>query len=218
MTLSRRFFVSSVAAAAPVVALASIGATMRPARAEQIATTAPSLNDEGLYEHGWFSERASDLGAALDRAAAEGKHLAIYLEQRGCGACRQMHQVNLARHDIGAYVDENFVNVQVDVNGRREIVDFDGDVLSENALANRWRVVGTPTVVFIDPETAGGEPGHLAQVSRIQGYLPPFVFHTYYEWVRDGHHKTTGFRTYARAKFDELTARGIDMDAWTVGS
>ncbi|MFX5777033.1 thioredoxin fold domain-containing protein, partial [Acinetobacter baumannii] len=78
-------------------------------------------------------------------AAHEGKRLAVIFEQLGCPYCKRLHTEVLAERYINDYVRENFRIVQLDLWGQREVTDFDGKVLSERALAERWGILFTPT-------------------------------------------------------------------------
>ena len=61
----------------------------------------------------------------------------------------------LAQRYINDYVRQNFRIVQLDMFGSREVTDFDGTKLSEKALAERWGVIFTPTIVFYKDDLAG---------------------------------------------------------------
>jgi intracellular sulfur oxidation DsrE/DsrF family protein/thioredoxin-related protein len=89
----------------------------------------------GLYVQDWFHESFLDMSEDLAEAAEQGKHLAILWEQRGCPYCREMHAVNLADDEIRGYIQENFVVLQLDMWGSREVTDFDGEALEERAMA-----------------------------------------------------------------------------------
>jgi hypothetical protein len=54
------------------------------------------LGDDGLYRQDWFLQSFLELGPDLEDAAAEGKRLAVMIEQRGCPYCRDTHLINLA--------------------------------------------------------------------------------------------------------------------------
>jgi hypothetical protein len=68
-----------------------------------------------------------------------------------------LHNDVLAVRYINDYVRENFAVVQLDLWGAREVTDFDGTVLSERALAERWGVIFTPTIVFLKDDLTGLE-------------------------------------------------------------
>ena len=102
----------------------------------------------------------------LGEAAEPGKHLAILWAQRGCPYCREMHRVNFADPEIRSFIQKNYVVFQMDLWGSREVTDFDGEVLEERAMARKWGVHFTPTIMFFaaDPAAvAARRPSHLSE-------------------------------------------------------
>ena len=136
----------------------------------------PDIGEDGMHEQSWFHESFLDLGGDLGEAKANGKRLVIIWEQRGCPYCKRMHEVNLRIPRIVNSIKDNFVVIQLNLWGDREVTDFDGEVLKEKDLANKWGVLFTPTSIFY-PETVekiGGKTGRDAEVLRIPGYFKPF--------------------------------------------
>jgi len=161
--LSRRLFLTGSASAA---AFAS------PARAQA------TLTDDGLYHEPWFLQSLLELADDLDGATAQGKRFAIMWELRGCPYCRDIHLINFARPDIAEFIKARFDILQLNIIGAREVVDFDGEKLSEKQLARKYCVRFTPTFQFF-PDVAAGlaarNPGERT-VARSQGYLVPENF------------------------------------------
>ena len=113
------------------------------ARAEQ-----PILTDDGLYKQPWFLESFLDLADDLEGARKEGKRLAIMWELRGCPYCKETHLVNFAQQRITDYVKANFEVLQLNIIGSRKVTDFDGEEMSEKAIAAKYGVRFTPTFQF----------------------------------------------------------------------
>jgi thioredoxin-related protein len=103
-----------------------------PTRAQ---TADPRLNDDGLHVQPWFSQTFLDLKEDLAEAAASGRRLVIFWEQRGCPYCRELHRVNLADPEIVSYIKDNFLALQLNLYGSREMTDFDGTKMEERQLA-----------------------------------------------------------------------------------
>ncbi len=91
------------------------------------------LGDDGLHKQDWFLDSFLDMPEDLADAAAEGKHLMVLIEQAGCPYCRELHDVNFAKAEIVDYLTAHFVVIQLDLWGSREVVDFDGEALPEEA-------------------------------------------------------------------------------------
>lgn len=185
---------------------------LRPLTAEE----EPQVADNGLYTQPWFLESFLDLKEDLTEAAAQGKHFVVLIEQRGCPYCREMHRVNFADPEIRKYITDNFVMLQLDMWGSRSVTDFDGKEMEERELARRWRVSGTPTLIFFpkDPEALAGKTGREAEVWRLLGYWKPFHFLSTFHYVREGRYKDTQFQRFLQERADKLRKQGKDVKIW----
>ncbi|NNG05638.1 MAG: thioredoxin fold domain-containing protein [Inquilinus sp.] len=172
--------------------------------------------DDGLYSQEWFIQSFLDLAEDLDDAAAEGKRFAIMWELRGCPYCRQTHLVNFARPEINDYVRERFNVLQLNFLGSREVTDFDGEVLPEKELARKYNIRFTPTFQFFPGSAAeiGGGTGPDVEVERMAGYFRPFHFYAMFQYVAERAYEGGSFRPFLQARFDAMTASGIDVEGW----
>jgi thioredoxin-related protein len=148
---------------------------------------APMQGDDGLYHQSWFHLSFLDLRQDFAEGRTAGKRFAVLFEQRGCVYCASMHNEVLSQRYINDYVRENFTVVQLDLWGAREVTDFDGTVLPERALAERWGVIFTPTVVFFKDDLAGlnGKWGRdLEAIERLPLSFGRDTFYDLFVWVR----------------------------------
>lgn len=148
---------------------------------------APLKEDNGLYYQQWFALSFLDLREDFAEATADGKRFAVIFEQRGCPYCIKLHTEVLAQKYINDYVRENFRIVQLDLWGSREVIDFDGKSFTEKALAERWGVIFTPTIVFFKDDLTGlegkwGRP--LEAIERLPLSFGPLTFYDLFVWVR----------------------------------
>lgn len=176
------------------------------------SSMAATINEDGLHVQPWFSESFLILKEDIADAAAEGKRVAVIFEQRGCPYCKEMHNVNLAEPEISDFIKENFTVVQMNLWGAREVEDLDGKALEERALARRWRVNFTPTIVFLPTpeEAAKGE----IEVARMPGYFKPFHFLSMFEFVNDGAYTDQNFQRYLQNKFKAMEEKGEKPKVW----
>ena len=148
---------------------------------------APLHEERGLYSQSWFQLSFLDLREDFNQAMAEGKRFAVVFEQRGCPYCAKLHNEILALKYINDYVRENFRIVQLDLWGAREVTDFDGARMSEKALAERWGVIFTPTVVFYKDDLTGVDGKWGRPLEAIERLPLSYGQHTFYDlfvWVR----------------------------------
>lgn len=190
------------------------------------ATIAPSVlkaaggeakvGDNGLFTQDWLLETFFELAEDHAELAANNKNLAILFEQRGCPYCRELHRVNFARKEIISYLKKHFGVLQLDLWGSRSVTDFDGQKLEERALAQKSRVVFTPTMIFFpkDANSVKGKSIADAEIFRMPGYFKPFHFISMLEFVNDGHYHTENFQRFLQARFAKLKEQGIDPDVW----
>jgi thioredoxin-related protein len=171
-------------------ALASAGA-----RAQAV------LGDDGLYHQPWFLQSLLELGDDLQVAAAGGKRFAVIWELRGCPYCRETHLVNFARPEIENYIKTNFEILQLNVVGAREVTDFDGQRISEKALAEKYGIRFTPTVQFF-PERIDGldrKKPREREIIRAQGYLAPPQFLAMFRFVAERAYERGSLRDFLKA-------------------
>lgn len=208
MSVSRRDIlgllgVSGAAAAMPKIAEAADNGDVETA-------------DNGLYAQDWFLETFFELQDDHAELAGADKNLAILFEQRGCPYCRELHRVNFAREEIRDYLLKHFGVIQFDLWGSREVTDFDGEKLEERALAQKWRVIFTPTMVFFPRDTSKvkGKSGRDVEAFRMPGYFKPFHFISTLEYINDGHYETENFQRFIQGRFTKLKEQGINPDIW----
>lgn len=168
-------------------------------RAEELSLPPHTLYENGNFTETWFLESFLDLREDAEEARAAGKGLVIIWEQRGCPGCRKMHLVNFADDEIRSYIQENFVVLQLDLFGAREVTDFDGAVVEERALARKFAIRGTPAFQFYPPSGELGEGnGRDLEIHRFIGYLEPKPFLAFFKYVKTGAYKTMGFPDYLK--------------------
>ncbi len=142
------------------------------------AAQAAPLRTESGWTQDWFGESFLDLREDLVEAGAAGQRLCVMFDQRGCPYCEQMHKDHLADAAVEGFIRPRFRFVQLDLHGARPVTDTDGQVLEERALARRWRVTFTPTIIFL-PEALPATPGsgQRIEVARMHGLLakPQFL-------------------------------------------
>ena len=161
--------------------------TLPPPIGPETPRVEPMKEENGLYHQSWFQLSFLDLREDFNEAKAEGKRFAVIFEQRGCPYCIKLHTELLALKYINDYVRQNFRVVQLDLWGAREVTDFDGTVLQERALAERWGVIFTPTVVFFKDDLSGleGKWGReLEAIERLPLSYGRDTFYDLFVWVR----------------------------------
>lgn len=112
---------------------------------------AAELGDDGLHKPDWFRETFKDLQEDAAEAEGEGKRLLVIVEQRGCSYCKEMHEKTFPDPRVKALLENDYYPVQINLHGDIEIVDTDGETLTEKAATRKWGVLFTPTMILMPP-------------------------------------------------------------------
>jgi thioredoxin-related protein len=146
---------------------------------------AATVGDDGLHIQPWIRDTFKDLQEDLDEANAEGKRLAIFFEQRGCIYCTKMHETVYPDPELSDYIDENFFVIQLNLHGDLEVVDFDGDTLTEKQIARKWGILFTPSVIFLPEEVEEGKAAIQSAVAMMPGAFSRGTTLDMFTWVNE---------------------------------
>jgi len=182
--------------------------------ADSTADSNLKVNDDGLYHQDWFHTSFLDMAEDHADAAAQGKHLMVLIEQHGCPYCRELHKVNFARSEISDYLRENYLVVQLNMWGDKEVTDFDGQSLTEKTICNKWFASFTPTTIMFNRRDAGATDLRAAEAFRLPGYFKPFHYISGLEYGASDQYRDLPFQRFLQARFDRLEAQGITPDMW----
>jgi thioredoxin-related protein len=158
-----------------------IGAALAAVMALPLA--AQQIGDDGLHKQPWMRDTFKDLREDLDEANAEGKRLVLFFEQRGCIYCKKMHEEVFSEAEVSDYIDQNYFVVQLNLHGDIEVTDFDGEVLREKNMARKWRVLFTPSIVFLPEDIPEGESALDAAVAVMPGAFSKGTTLDMFTWV-----------------------------------
>ncbi|MFZ5964948.1 thioredoxin family protein [Thalassococcus sp. BH17M4-6] len=146
---------------------------------------AAELGDDGLHKTDWMRNTFKDLREDLEEANAEDKRLVLFFEQRGCVYCTQMHQEVFPQPEIDSYISENYFVVQLNLHGDIEVTDFDGESLTEKDMARKWRILFTPTIMFLPEEVPEDTSAAEAAVAVMPGAFAKGTTLDMFTWVNE---------------------------------
>lgn len=170
---------------------------------------AAEVGDDGLHKAAWMRETFLDLSEDLAEARADGKRMAVMIEQRGCIYCKKMHEEVYPIPEISSYISENYFVVQLNLHGDREVTDFDGESLPEKDMLRKWGILFTPTVIFLPEEVAEGATAKDAAVAIMPGAFQKGTTLDMYTWVNErGYAQENGedFQRYHARRIQERAA------------
>ena len=164
------------------------------------------VGDDGLHKAPWMRDTFKDLAEDLDEANAEGKRLMVLVEQRGCIYCKKMHEETFSQPDVASYIEDNFFVVQINLYGDTEVVDFDGEALSEKDMARKWGLMFTPTMMFLPESVDQGVTAEDAAVAVMPGAFGKGTTLDMLTWVSEKLYDVNpeeGFQRYHARKIQE---------------
>ena len=132
---------------------------------------APSLARAGEVE--WRS-----WNAGIAEAAATGRPVLVDVYTEWCGWCKRMDRDVYSRADVREYLASHFVTIKLDAESSAP-GKYEGRSLTSSGIAQRFRVSGYPTTVFL---RANGE--HLVNVP---GYIPADRFKLMLTYIGEDH-------------------------------
>lgn len=178
---------------------------------------AAEIGDDGLHKQPFLADTFLDMGEDLAEANAAGKDLLVLIEQRGCPYCAEMHNVNFARDDIVTAIEDNYLVVQLDMWGSREVTDFDGRVMAEKDFVRSLGASFTPTTLFFTMGDAEQPPTDAldALVFVLPGYFKPFHHLAALDYVSsDGYRDEPNFQRWLQARADRMREEGQEVEIW----
>lgn len=162
------------------------------------AAAAAELGDDGLHKAAWMRDTFKDLNEDLAEANAEGKRLMLIFEQIGCSYCKKMHTEVFPDPDVEAAIEDNYFVVQLNLHGDIEVTDFDGEVLSEKAMARKWGILFTPTIMFMPEKVEEGMTAEEAEVARMPGAFAKGTTLDLLTWVAEKRYELDGDEDFQR--------------------
>ena len=159
---------------------------------------AAELGDDGLHKAPWMRDTFKDLSEDLAEANDEGKRLLVMFEQRGCIYCTKMHEEVFSKPAVADYITKNYFVVQLNLHGDIDVTDFDAETLSEKAMARKWGILFTPTLMFIDKEVAGDKTAPQAAVAMMPGAFGVGTTMDMLTWVVEERYALEGDEDFQR--------------------
>lgn len=140
-----------------------------------------------------FQNRATDLRAEVAAAKREGKSLAVLFEMRDCQPCAALKQNVFPDPAVRRGFGKDFRTVNVALDDTAPLPDPQGRAQTPAALAERYRIAGTPTILFLD------DTGNL-----LYRYLGPLAdgaaLNLLGRFVSEAHYESRPFADFLRAQ------------------
>ncbi len=140
----------------------------------------------------WFKESFLDISEDVMEASDEGRHVMLFMHLNGCPYCYKMVEENIKNAPYTDFIKENFDVIALNIRGDREVA-LNADVsLTEKQLAERFKVMYTPTIVFLSPDNK--------VVARINGYRSVPDFKLVLDYVNEKAYENQRLTQYINEK------------------
>ena len=140
----------------------------------------------------WFKSSFLNFQDEVDEARRAGRHILVFMDLNDCPYCARMLDENFHRGANMEYIRKHFDVIAVNVRGAQEVTWIDGATYTEQDLAIRLKVVGTPTLVFIAPDGK--------KVLQMNGYRTPPTLRHALEYVHDKEYRNQSLSAYIEKK------------------
>lgn len=159
-----------------------------------LASQAAAQRDPAEY---FFDQSLGDFSEELEVAKESGKDaILIMFEMDECPFCHRMKQTVLNQVSVQEYFKKHFLILTVDIEGDVEMIDFQGNPISQKDFAfKKNRVRATPVFAFYD---LTGKPIKRARFTGATNGPEEFMWLGRY--VVEGVYKEMSFTRYKRSQ------------------
>lgn len=140
----------------------------------------------------WFKSSFLNFQDEVDEARQAGRHILVFMDLNDCPYCARTLDENFRQGENASFIQKNFDAIAVNVRGDREVTWIDQATYTEQQLAIKLKVVGTPALVFIDPDGK--------KVLQLNGYRTPATLRDALEYVHDKAYRNQSLADYIEKK------------------
>lgn len=140
----------------------------------------------------WFKQSFLNFKEDAEEARKAGKHLLVFMDLNDCPYCARTLDENFHGGENKPYIQKHFDVVAINIRGDNEVTWLDGTTITEQALAAKLKVVGTPALIFIDPDGK--------KVLQLNGYRTPPTLRHALEYVHTRAYQKQSLAEYIEKK------------------
>jgi thioredoxin-related protein len=141
---------------------------------------------------GWFKSSFLNFKEDVDEARQAGKHVLIFFDLNDCPYCTRVLDENFRQGENMEFTRKHFDVIAINLRGAQEVTWLDGSTMTEQALAQKLKVFGTPYLAFLSPE------GN--QVLQLNGYRTPTDVRHALEFVQTRAYRQQTLAAYIEKK------------------
>lgn len=140
----------------------------------------------------WFKPSFLNFKDEAEEARKTGRHILVFMDLNDCPYCARTLDENFRHGENMEFIRKNFDVIAVNVRGAGEVTWIDGATHTEQDLAAKLKVVGTPALVFIDPDGK--------KVLQLNGYRSPPTLRHALDYVHTKAYRDQSLAAYIEKK------------------
>ncbi len=168
LTIAGVFLYNTSKTPEPAIQASALQAAVLSESASEIQAT-PKIKGTAI---GW-----KDYTPGMAMAAQGDKPIFLYFHAPWCTYCTKLKQTTFKDKKILAYLEQNFVSIQVDTD-------------KNQVLSNEWKVKGLPTLWFLEPDGT--------QINSIPGYMDAAQLVMILKYIHTKSYNTMEFRDFMK--------------------
>lgn len=141
----------------------------------------------------WFKLSFLNFKDDVDEARRAGRQILVFMDLDDCPYCARTLDENFRQGDNMEYIRKNFDVIALNIRGDREVTWIDQGAYTEQELALKLKILGTPALVFIDPEDG-------KKVLQLNGYRTPPTLRYALEYVHNREYRRQSLSAYVEQK------------------
>jgi thioredoxin-related protein len=125
----------------------------------------------------WFKPSFLNFQEEVEEARKAGRHILVFMDLNDCPYCARTLDENFRQGENMEFIRKHFDVIAINIRGASEVTWIDGTTSTEQEFAARMKVVGTPALVFVNPDGR--------KVLQLNGYRTPPTLRLALEFVND---------------------------------
>jgi len=131
----------------------------------------------------WFKSSFLNFKDDVEEARKAGRHILVFMDLNNCPYCARTLDENFRQGDTMEFIRKHFDVIAINILGAGEVTWIDGATYTEQSLAQKLKVVGTPALVFLSPQGK--------KVLQLNGYRTPPTLRHALAYVNDKAYRPT---------------------------
>lgn len=140
----------------------------------------------------WFKSSFLNFQDEVDDIRKSGRHILVFMDLNDCPYCARTLDENFRRGENTEFIRRHFDVIAVNIKGSQEVAWIDGATYTEKDFALKLKVVGTPALVFVDPDGK--------KVLQLNGYRTPPTLRHALEYVHARAYRTQSLAEYVEQR------------------